>query len=410
MRCRVRDDSTNILVDDSPDDRTNTRWPPKEQRRDANGRMTTHLPRDEATRRESKPTGRRVRVLLIGTHLPHRAGSRSVAEGMAERLQHRGFDLHLTSRLPSRVLRVMDLLVTTWVWRRRYDVAHVDVYSGAAFRWAEWAVRIIRRSGKPFVLTLRGGNLPAFARRYPRRVARLFSGAAAVTAPSAYLAEAMRAIKSDVRIIPNPIELEAYSYSERDSPRARLVWLRAFHRIYDPTLAVTVLAKVADHEKDAHLTMIGPDKDGSMSVVRAEAKRLGVLHRIDFTGGVPKSDVPALLASADIFLNTTTIDNAPVSVLEAMATGLVVVSTAVGGIPYLIDDEGEGLLVPSGEPEAMANAVRRALYEPGLARRLSRGARSKAQTFGWDAVLPQWEALFLEAARTEPSRNARISS
>ena len=409
-RYRETGSGTNILVDDSPDVRTNDQRPPAGECPHFKGHMTTHLPRVEATERESDTVGRRVRVLLIGTHLSHRAGSRSVAEGMAERLQHRGFELHLTSKLRSRLLRVADLLITTWVSRGQYDLAHVDVYSGAAFRWAEWAVGLIRRTGKPFILTLRGGNLPAFAHKYPRRVSRLLSDAAAVTAPSAYLAEAMRAIRSDVRIIPNPIAVEAYTYSERDNPRAKLVWLRAFHRIYDPTLAVRVLAKVADHEKGASLTMIGPDKDGSLADVRAEATRLGVLHRIDFTGGVPKSEVPALLAAADIFINTTTIDNAPVSVLEGMATGLVVVSTAVGGIRYLIDDEREGLLVPPGDADAMVNAVRRALHEPGLAKRLSRGARSKARDFGWDAVLSQWEALFLSAARNQHSRNARISS
>jgi glycosyltransferase involved in cell wall biosynthesis len=298
---------------------------------------------------------------------------------------------------------VPDLLVTTWTSRNRYDVAHVDVYSGSAFRWAEWVVRIIRASEKPFVLTLRGGNLPTFARRHPRRVARLLAGAAAVTAPSAYLADAMRTIRSDVRIIPNPIALDAYSYSERDVPRARLVWLRAFHRIYDPTLAVKVLAKVAEQESDARLMMIGADKDGSLADVRAEATRLGVLDRIDFTGGVPKSRVPALLAANDIFLNTTTIDNAPVSLLEAMATGLVVISTSVGGIPYLIRDGSEGLLVPSSDADAMTTAVRRALHDPGLAIRLSRGARARAQESSWDAVLPLWEALFNEVALQQPS-------
>lgn len=372
--------------------------------------MTTRLPEVEVSAKDGNFPSHRVRVLLIGTHLPHTAGSRSVAEGIAERLQQRGFDLRVTSRLRSRFLRVTDLLVTTWASRHQYDVAHVDVYSGAAFRWAEWAVGLIRMAGKPFVLTLRGGDLPEFARRHPRRVSRLLSGAAAVTAPSAYLADAIRTVRDDVRIVPNPIALGTYTYSERDRPRARLVWLRAFHRIYDPTLAVRVLARVAEYEKDVHLTMIGPDKDGSLADVRAEAKRLGVLRRIDFTGGVPKSAVPGLLADADIFLNTTTVDNAPVSLIEAMATGLVIVSTGVGGIPYLVENEREALLVPSGDYEAMAAAIRRVLSEPGLARRLSRSGRFKAAEFGWDAVLPRWEALFQDIARNESSRNARISS
>jgi glycosyltransferase involved in cell wall biosynthesis len=95
----------------------------------------------------------------------------------------------------------------------------------------------------------------------------------------------------------------------------------------------------------------------------------------------------------DIFLNTTHVDNTPVSVLEAMACGLCVVSTNVGGIPYLLEDEYDDLLVTSDDPVAMTTAVRRLLIEPGLAPRLSRNARQKAEQFDWSNILPQWEAL-----------------
>lgn len=346
-------------------------------------------------------------ILLIGTHLPQDAGSRSVGEELAERLRRRGFHLKLTSRSRSRLYRVADILVTTWLSRHSYDVAQIDVYSGSAFRWAEWATGLVRRIGKPFVLTLRGGNLPAFARKHPARIARLLSSATAVTAPSDYLASAMHNTRSDIVVIPNPIELESYIYSERANPSARLIWLRAFHRIYNPKLAVRVLAAIVADREDAHLTMVGPDKDGSLEEVRAEAARLGVLDRVLFTGGVPKADVARWLSTGDIFLNTTTMDNAPVSVLEAMATGLPVVSTAVGGIPYLLDDGDNGLLVPTGDADAMARAVKRLLHEPGLAARLSRNARLKSESFGWNATLPRWETLLVELSRNGSSSNAR---
>jgi glycosyltransferase involved in cell wall biosynthesis len=337
-------------------------------------------------------------VLFIGTFPPTEIGSRGPAEGLAERLRQAGFVVILTSRRRSRLSRVIDLLLTTWLARRAYDLAHVDVYSGAAFRWAEWVTWLLRAMGKPFVLTLHGGNLPEFARTQPRRVARLLLSANAVTAPSRYLAAVMHGVRPDVRVIPNSLEIEAYRYVERQKPRPKLMWLRTFHRIYDPALAVRVLARVASHVHDAHLTMVGPDKDGTLAVVRAEAQRLGVLDRVLFTGGVPKADVADWLAKGDIFLNTTTVDNVPVSVLEAMATGLPVVSTAVGGIPYVLQHEQHALLVPAGDAEAMAEAVRRLLVEPGLAARLSRNGREKAETFAWETVLPRWEEVLFEIA------------
>jgi glycosyltransferase involved in cell wall biosynthesis len=102
------------------------------------------------------------------------------------------------------------------------------------------------------------------------------------------------------------------------------------------------------------------------------------------------------MSQGDIFLNTTNVDNTPVSVLEALACGLCVVSTDVGGIPYLLEHEEDALLVPPDDAEAMAAAVRRVLTEPGLAERLSRNARKKAEGFDWSVVLPQWERLLLE--------------
>jgi glycosyltransferase involved in cell wall biosynthesis len=101
------------------------------------------------------------------------------------------------------------------------------------------------------------------------------------------------------------------------------------------------------------------------------------------------------LQRGDLFLNTTNVDNTPVSVLEALACGLCVVSTAVGGIPYLLTDEHDALLVPPEDAPTMAQAVRRVLCQPELAATLSRHGRAKAETFAWPGVLSQWEALFL---------------
>jgi glycosyltransferase involved in cell wall biosynthesis len=106
------------------------------------------------------------------------------------------------------------------------------------------------------------------------------------------------------------------------------------------------------------------------------------------------------LNRSDIFLNTADIDNTPLSVLEAMASGMCIVSTNVGGIPYLLEHETDALLVPPGDEAAMAAAVRRILTEPGLAERLSRNAYQKAKQFDWSIILPQWDKLLLNAMET----------
>ena len=122
-----------------------------------------------------------------------------------------------------------------------------------------------------------------------------------------------------------------------------------------------------------------------------------VLDRITFPGPVPKDTIPQWLNRGDIFLNTTHVDNMPVSVLEAMACGLCVVSTNVGGIPYLLEGGRDALLVPADDEAAMATAVRRLVTEDGLAEQLSENARKKVEPFDWSNILPKWEKIFHES-------------
>lgn len=343
---------------------------------------------------------RRPSILMIGNFLSSSASIRFVCEDLAERFSSEGWHVIAASARASRPARLADMLATAWSRRRDYAAAQVDVYSGPAFFWAESVGALLRAMGKPHVLTLHGGNLPDFARRNPGRVRRLLAGAAAVTSPSPYLARALSGIRADIRVVPNPLDLGRYPFRLRSRPRPRLVWLRAFHRIYRPELAPAVLSELLPRHPEAELTMIGPDKgDGSLEATRQAARRAGVLDRVIFAGPVSKGEVPGRLARADIFLNTTDVDNTPVSLVEAMACGLCVVTTDAGGIPDLASDGRDALVVPRGDPAAMARAVRRVLEEPGLGEAVSRRARARAESCDASRVFALWRELLSMAGR-----------
>jgi glycosyltransferase involved in cell wall biosynthesis len=333
-------------------------------------------------------------VLLVGNFLSASVGNRGVCEELADRLAAGGWSVLTTSGKYGRVARLADMVSTAWANRRRYEVAQVDVYSGRSFLWAEAVAWVLRRAGKPYVLTLHGGSLPKFAGRWNTRMRLLLTSAAAVTAPSGYLLEHMKPYRSDVRLIPNGLDIRDYPCRIRQHPQPRLIWLRAFHEIYNPSLAVETLALLRRDFPAATLLMIGPDKgDGSMGAALHTAKRLGVQDAVECPGAVPKRDVARWIDRGDIFLNTTLVDNTPVSVLEAMACGACVVSTRVGGIPHLLQDGRDALLVKPDDSEAMASAVRRLLRDHELALRISQNARRKAEQFDWSSVMPQWNSL-----------------
>jgi len=339
-------------------------------------------------------------LLLIGNFLSATVGVRGVSEDLADHLAATGWNVITTSSRPGRIAKILDMLRTIWTRRSDYRIAHVEVYSGKAFLWAEISCLLLRSLGKPYLLTLHGGNLPVFAGKWPNRVRNLLEHATAVVAPSTYLKEQMSVYRSDLLLIPNSLNLDSYEFRPRSRLSPNLIWLRAFHEIYNPTLAPEVLALLRREFPDATLTMIGPDKgDGSLEATRRAAERLGVSSHLVITGKVPKSEISSWLNRGDIFLNTTNVDNAPVSILEAMACGLCVVSTNAGGLPYLLHDEFDALLAPPDDAEALAAAIRRLILEPDLAESISRAGRNKVMSMNWPEILPQWEKL-LESCRS----------
>ena len=338
-------------------------------------------------------------LLLIGNFLSATLGTRGVCEDLAVGLRAAGWSVITTSSCLSRVVRLADFLTTVWRERNRYEIALVDVYSGQAFLWAELVGLALRALRKPYVLTLHGGNLPVFAQRSGGRVKSLLQSASVVTTPSPYLLDQMGNYRSGLVLIPNSLDLTKYQFRHRAHPTVTLVWLRAFHDLYNPSLAVKVIALLASEYPAVKLLMIGPDKeDGSRDRMMSLAQELGVQERVICPGKVPKSETAQWLQQGDIFLNTTRVDNTPVSVLEAMACGLCIVNTNVGGIPYLLKHEHDALLVPDDDAVAMAEAVRRLMTEDGLAARLSYNGRRTVEEFGWSKILPQWEVLFEQVA------------
>jgi glycosyltransferase involved in cell wall biosynthesis len=171
--------------------------------------------------------------------------------------------------------------------------------------------------------------------------------------------------------------------------------MRTFHEVYHPELALRVLAELRQSHPEATLTMAGQEK-GLGARVEQLTEELGLCDAVRRPGFLGLERKQQEFNRHDIFLNTSRIDNMPVSVLEACAFGLPVVATRVGGIPDLLEHERTGLLVPDGDVGAMAAAVRRLVDEPALARRLSAGGRVLAELSRWEAVRPQWETLFNE--------------
>jgi len=335
-------------------------------------------------------------ILYAGNKLSVHGFTPTGVEYLGERLE-REMEMVRVSEERHPALRLWDMLRQLHRRRRSVRLLLIDTYSSRAFWYACVLGRQARAYRIPYIPILRGGQLPQRLARSPA-CRQLLGGARAIVAPSAYLEAtfAQRGYRS--HRIPNFIDLDRYPYRPRPAPRAALLWVRALHRLYRPGMALEVLALLSRAHPEARLWMVGPDKDGSLARCRALADRWKITDRVHFTGLLPKADWIALSRQCDFFLNTTDADNMPVSVIEAMALGLPVISTRVGGLSDLLEGGRLGQLVPAGDAQAMATALQRWLNQPDAALECAQRARNKVEAFDWYAVRDQWLSL-LHAAR-----------
>ena len=322
-------------------------------------------------------------------------------EFLTDLLRESGFDVVSTSIVPGRVRRLVDTVRTLLDLGRSIDAVIVETYSGLSFVVEDIASFLTVRAKKPVILHLHGGNMPVFAARFPRWTKRVLSRANAIVAPSAFLAREMAPYVGPIRIIPNVIELEGYVFKLRERVTPRLFWMRAFHEIYNPVMAIRVLAELLKVHPDATLVMAGQEK-GMRSDVHEAVRLLGVERSVEILGFLDERQKREVAARCDIFINTTHVDNAPVGVVEMCAMGLPVVSTNVGGVPDLLTDGETGLLVPDSDDAAMTAAILRLIREPALAANLSRNGPTVAARCAWPAVRAKWESLFAEIIPPRP--------
>jgi glycosyltransferase involved in cell wall biosynthesis len=318
---------------------------------------------------------------------------------LANRMAAERYAVVTASSRINRYARMADIVTTLVQHRRAIDVVCLQVYGGPSFVVEDLASRVSQQLGKPLVMTLHGGAMPEFMSRFPRWTKSVLRRADCLVAPSEFLRRAVVERGFEARVIPNLIDLRHYQYRYRSRLRPRLFWMRAFHPIYNPRLAIRVLARVRQQIPDASLVMAGQQK-GAEAEVEQLARDLGLAGAVEFPGFLDRDGKRRQGNAADIFINTNRVDNMPVAVLEAGAMGLPIVATAVGGVPDLLTDGRDAVLVPDNDDEAMANAVLRLLSDPDLAGRLSRNGRRLAERSTWDAVGPQWTGLFRDMATT----------
>jgi glycosyltransferase involved in cell wall biosynthesis len=207
-------------------------------------------------------------------------------------------------------------------------------------------------------------------------------------------------------VIPNGVRLDRPQRRHPAVPAGPAIVL-AVGRLRAPKDFVTLVAATAQLAPDVacvHIVGDGPDRPA----VEREIARHRLEERVVLLG--EREDVAGLLASADVFVLPSRSEGMPMSVLEAMAAGLPVVASAVGGVPELVIDGETGTLVAPGDPDALARALGALVADPAARARLGAAARARAEAeFGIEANRQAHVALYQAAlaVRGRPKRTRR---
>ena len=332
-----------------------------------------------------------MKLLYIGNKLSQHGFNKTTVETLGEDLAKEGFHVVSVSNKKNFFLRLFEMIWIT-LTESKVDYIIIDTYSTKAFLYTFMCSQIARFRNIKYTPILHGGNLPIRLKDNPILSSLVFKNAYQNVAPSNYLkSEFVKFGFNNIVYIPNTIEIEKYAFKKRTKIEPKLLWVRAFSSIYNPRMAIDVLVQLKKTFPNASLTMVGPDKDGSLQ----SAKRYAQLNKVDvsFTGQLSKEEWWKLSENHSIFINTTNFDNTPVSVMEAMALGLPVVTTNVGGIPYLLSDEQNALLVRPNDVNAMVSKIEVLMHDENLAAKLSQNGREEAMKWDWNVVKQQWGNL-----------------
>ncbi len=281
------------------------------------------------------------------------------------------------------------------VWRRltmlpklqrtakAYDVLHIHCCSGWGFLPAVLGVKAGKKLGKRVVLTYHGGGGETFFDKHPRLVQRYLSSTDANIVLSGFLAKVFEKHHLPYTIIPNIIELDASHFRQRESLKPCYICIRAHEELYNIPCILRAFQKVQMEIPDASLTLVGA---GSLHESLVQQANTMSLKNVVFTGRVDNSKIFEFLDQADVMISAPKIDNMPVSLIEAMNAGLLVISSNVGGVPYMIEDGKNGLLFESDNDSELAEKMIWAVKNPKESSDIIRRAYQTVKLYSWANV------------------------
>lgn len=331
-----------------------------------------------------------MRVLLICNYKPGVGGISGQVEILQRHLREEGHIADIFSTKGSSLWR-FGLFCRLRKVAKGYDVLHIHCCSGWGFLPAVVGVTIGRHLDKRIVLTYHGGGGEKFFDKHTKFVRHYLTRTDANIVLSGFLAKIFDKHNLPYSIIPNIIELDDSQYRDRTTIHPHFICTRAHEPLYNIPCILRAFQMVQTKIPESTLTLVG---GGSQHESLMQMLKEMGLKNVTFSGRVDNSEIYQYLNKADIMLSAPTVDNMPVSLLEAMNAGLLVISSRVGGVPYMIKNGNNGLLFDSNDSDMLAKLMLWTIENQTLSKAMILKAKKDVNHYRWEGIKEQLYTVY----------------
>ena len=286
----------------------------------------------------------------------------------------------------------------------KFDLSHSFFTVPCGF--VSWLMK--KQSSLPYIVSLRGSDVPGYSDRFPviyallKPIFRLiWREAAAVISNSEGLKElALKTAPAQrIAIIHNGIDLEKFKPLENSASREKFIITPGASRITDRkglNYLIEAVAKLSPKYPQIHLRIMG--EGNALSKLKKLVADLQLENRVEFLGRIPREITTPYYQEASLFVLPSLNEGMSNAMLEALASGLPLLSTATGGASELIEEGVNGLILRFKDSQDIAEKIQRLIDDPELARKMGEASRKRAEKMSWRAVAEQYWALYQETA------------
>ncbi len=332
-------------------------------------------------------------IIFIGSYLAKKRGTISIAEKLADKFQNdESYNIKLISRKSNKLIRVLDIIFCLIL--TKYTRTFIDTYTGNSFYLSILSAKILRIKNKKYSLVIRGGNFLNFYKKNEKWIHKELLLADSLISPSQFIIDFFKTKGIYIDYLPNYIDSSKFPANDSvERKRFSLLWVRAFAEIYNPLIPLKIIHELKHKYPQISLTMVGPDL-GVLNKVRSGISNLKLEEYVTIVGSIPNYDLYKFYQSHSIYLNTTTFESFGMALLEAASCGIPIVSSNVGEIPYIFEDDKSILLVDDLSIKQFKKHIESIFESESLRKELSLNGISVSQKYIYEEIEPSWIKQF----------------